>query len=74
MPRTRAYRRHHRARVIANRVKLRTDSFFVPGEFAKRKPFDCGNPRCGLCHYEKYGDRTAKRMRAEREWRRDWSA
>lgn len=28
--------------------------FKGPGYFRKRKPFDCGNPRCGLCHYEKY--------------------
>jgi hypothetical protein len=24
------------------------------GYFRKRHPFDCGNPRCGLCHFEKF--------------------
>jgi len=72
MPRTRAWRRHHRARIIANRVKLRDDAFYTPGHFAKRKPFDCGNPRCGVCHSGKYGYRTAERLRAEREWRIDF--
>lgn len=26
----------------------------VRGFWRKRKPFDCGNPRCGLCHSEKF--------------------
>lgn len=28
--------------------------FAGPGFFRKRKPFDCGNPRCGMCHSEKF--------------------
>lgn len=24
-----------------------------PGTFRKRRPFDCGRPRCGLCHWNK---------------------
>jgi hypothetical protein len=24
------------------------------GFLRKRRPYDCGNPRCGACHYEKF--------------------
>lgn len=24
------------------------------GFVRKRRPYDCGNPRCGLCHFEKF--------------------
>ena len=24
------------------------------GSMRKMRPFDCGNPRCGLCHFEKF--------------------
>ncbi len=24
------------------------------GSVRKKKPFDCGNPRCGICHGEKF--------------------
>ena len=24
------------------------------GFLRKRKPYDCGNPRCGICHFDKY--------------------
>jgi len=24
------------------------------GSMRKRRPYDCGNPRCGLCHFEKF--------------------
>jgi hypothetical protein len=40
--------------------------FLGMGFFRKRKPFDCGNPRCGLCHLDKFGrkDRYNTRRRA----------
>lgn len=28
--------------------------FQGPGYFRKRHPFDCGNPKCPLCHFEKF--------------------
>jgi hypothetical protein len=37
------------------------------GRLADRDPWDCGNPRCGLCHYHKH-DSQAERSRAKREW------
>lgn len=33
------------------------------GFVRKRKPYDCGNPRCGLCHSEKWD----RRRQNERE-------
>lgn len=30
------------------------------GYFRKRHPLDCGNPRCGLCHYGKFHTRKAR--------------
>ena len=32
-----------------------------PGRFRKRKPFGCGNPRCGLCHGYKFPTRIITR-------------
>ena len=37
------------------------------GLFRKRHPRDCGNPRCGLCHWSKFwtpSDRANARRRA----------
>lgn len=31
----------------------RNESRFKPGHFRKRKPLDCGRPRCGVCHADK---------------------
>lgn len=38
-----------------------------PGFMRKRTAFGCGNPRCGICHYEKFylpKDRFNKRREA----------
>lgn len=37
------------------------------GSMRKKRPYDCGNVRCGICHYSKYGtpkDRYNRRRRA----------
>lgn len=40
------------------------------GRFRKRKPLDCGNARCGLCHGEKRWNRpTVKDLRADEAFR-----
>ena len=65
----RAIRRHQDERIIAKRLKLvkQRDNKFrdcsgktyyeqiaaEPGRLRKHHPYDCGNPRCGLCHSEK---------------------
>ena len=63
-PNTRAARRQHRKRVIANRLKLLRLTRkqwgspalrlaiipLIAGKLGKRKPYDCGRPRCGVCH------------------------
>lgn len=36
------------------------------GSMRKRRPYDCGNPRCGLCH-EWVGDYRARKHRERRE-------
>jgi hypothetical protein len=41
-----------------------------PGYFRKRHPFDCGNTRCGLCHWGKWDG--GRRSREKRAWRKDW--
>lgn len=90
MPRTRAWRRHHRARVIARRYKAARSIHAVGGwgldqwrYHFERQPagqlataqywLGCNTPNCGLCHPSKRWHLSADRMRAEREWRRDWS-
>ena len=45
-----------------------------PGFLRKRKPYDCGRARCGICHLEKHypGER---RRRDEREaFNHEWEA
>lgn len=34
------------------------------GRYRKRKPLDCGNPQCGICHSDKF----PKRETTYREW------
>lgn len=38
------------------------------GRLSSTDPWDCGNPRCGICHYVD-GSRRARERRA---WQRDW--
>ena len=39
-----------------------------PGFFRKRRPDECSNPRCPVCHYDKYYANPWK-TRRKREWR-----
>lgn len=36
-----------------------------PGFMRKRTPFGCSNPRCGICHYEKYLPKNRGKVRRE---------
>ena len=75
--RTRAYRRHQRARTIARHLRdwrsiysgdeSRWGPMPPPKDIAVRHPFDCGR-RCELCHGDKF--EKLRRVREEREWRR----
>ena len=38
------------------------------GYFRKRKPFDCGSPQCGLCHYGKWIHNRQNERRAAIEF------
>jgi hypothetical protein len=78
---TRHRRRFHTDRIVANRrARYLRESMtgwrerwndvdnlkrFGYGALADRDPWDCGNPRCGVCHYEE-----PRRARENREWRR----
>jgi len=82
MPRTRAWRRHHRARVIASRVRTadryygsRQEFVHPPGALTDNQYWlGCNRARCGMCHPSKRWHTSADRMQAEREWRSDWAA
>ena len=72
MKRDRAFRIEQRERVIKNRVKLKKDTNLVhrhedqPGRYAKRHPYDCGNPECLVCHSEKvFDEKTVEDLRVE---------
>jgi hypothetical protein len=74
LKRNRGYYRYQRKRWIAKRVKqyLKSSPYSNPdgelyrpaGSFSKTDPWDCGNPRCGVCHIVDRG----KRSREQREW------
>lgn len=55
--RTRAYRRHQRARIKARHLHdfytLTSAYFPPPGDIAVRHPLDCGRSRCHCCHGDK---------------------
>lgn len=38
------------------------------GRLSSTDPWDCGNPRCGVCHYVD----GSRRAREQRAWRREW--
>lgn len=40
-----------------------------PGRFRKKKPLDCGNTKCGICHRDKFPKRqkTRQELRAEED-------
>jgi hypothetical protein len=72
--RTRHRRRFHTDRIVANRrarylretpeLARWSGNRLSYGALADRDPWDCGNPRCGICHWPDYG-----RAREAREWR-----
>jgi hypothetical protein len=76
--RTRAYRRHQRARIKARHLRdyyelnpwsarnSEAAGFGPPKDIAIRHPLDCGR-RCYLCHYQKLWG--LPRLR-ERDWQR----
>ena len=39
------------------------------GRFRKRDAYDCGRPRCMLCHVDKFPKRTLTRQEIKAEWR-----
>ena len=56
----RALRRHQAKRVIKKRLKVIKniapdfkEVIEQPHRMAKKHPFDCGNPKCFLCHSDK---------------------
>lgn len=64
MTRTRSWRRHQTQRVIENRLRLvknmsqEWDDWYnlllkKRNDLSNRSPYDCGNSRCGTCHFEK---------------------
>jgi len=59
-------KRRLREKRLMNRSFSTDDSHSQPGRFRKRSPFDCGNPRCGLCHGDKvYGIRSSKQVSSD---------
>ena len=40
------------------------------GQYRKRKPLDCGNTRCGICHSDKFPKRqtTRQESRSDLKW------
>jgi hypothetical protein len=60
--RTRAYRRHQRARVRARHLRelalYASSATPLPRDIAVRHPLDCGR-RCLLCHWSKFLTRAA---------------
>lgn len=79
---SKARRRFHTDRIVnVRRKRLLREARSYSGttdEWLERKlqygrldstdPWDCGNPRCGVCHYVD-GSRRARERRA---WQRDW--
>jgi hypothetical protein len=74
----REWRKHRRAHVESNKDagarRVGLDPRDVdcpcddqPGRFRKRHAFDCGKPRCRVCHFNKY----PKREKHEHEVRSD---
>ncbi|HWK28091.1 MAG TPA: hypothetical protein VNS09_16115 [Solirubrobacter sp.] len=81
MRRTRHRRRFQTDRVVAKRRRRlahedptlanhRDTKAFSHGYLDSADPWDCGNPRCGMCHWDKCF--VARRARENRQWRRDW--
>lgn len=72
--RTRAYRRHQRARTKARHLRdyyelspSWAQQWDPPKDIAVRHPRDCGR-RCQLCHWDKLNE--PRRTREDRAWQR----
>lgn len=46
-----------------------TDDKLALGRLDKTDPWDCGNPRCGICHEDR--GYSSRRRARERAWLRD---
>lgn len=71
--RTRAYRRHQRARIKAAHLRAYHELMSLselppPKDIAVRHPLDCGR-HCLMCHMAKFTD--PRRAREKRAWRRE---
>jgi hypothetical protein len=72
---------HNKHKIIFKRLKIlkwinrRRYEFFLDKKnfLNKQDPFDCGNPNCQLCHYEKNRNNKNKadRIRTKRQIK-DW--
>jgi len=67
--RTRAYRRHQRARILARHLRVHSALMPLPSrlpkDIASRHPLDCGK-QCELCHWAKFNE--PRRPRQKRQW------
>jgi len=67
----RAFRRVQDQRMIRNRLRLlaQIDPTYYnivcdePGFLRKRHPFDCGHPKCFVCHSDKIQNKTSRRRK-----------
>lgn len=79
--RSRAYRRHQRARTIARHrryvleVQYRgwNEEAYFPKDIAQRHPADCGRP-CGMCHLLPVFYRVEKKRERRESWEWEWTA
>lgn len=67
---SRAERRHHAARIAANRRPAArawtSHGDASDNQLATRHPLDCGHARCGMCHGDKRWGGGARRQAAKR--------
>jgi len=70
---TKHRRRFHTDRIVKNRRArwMREMGYdrghrLSYGALADRDPWDCGNPQCGVCHW----DDGSRRARENREWQK----
>jgi len=79
-PRTaREWKKHYQRQVWVNRFRndeVSRDPYqfdrvqdMQKGRFRKKRAFDCGNPRCGICHSDKYPKRKETRQELLIEFR-----
>lgn len=79
----RAERRHHMFRVMNKRLgelKNTSEDYYDKiienhreGHFRKSSVYDCGNPHCWLCHFDKLiGKRPLKEKHVEEDPSSNW--